>query len=349
MIWLTWRQFRVQAVVTAAILAVFGVLLLVTGPSLGGVYRTSGFAACHSGCAQLAGNFLAQIGVPHYHLVYLFGAVLIIVLPAIIGLFWGAPLLARELEAGTFRLAWNQSVTRERWLAVKLGVLGLASMAAAGLLSLILGWWASPIDRAAGLGSVGGYENRFFPVVFGTRGIAPLGYAAFAFVLGVLIGLLIRRTVPAMAVTLGLIAAVQIAFPLVVRPHLITPVRHSITITASAIQGMGVSGPGPDAQLRTVFAGTVNTPGAWVYSDATVTASGSPDLGTVPAACQNIGPNGSFQPCQQALAARNFQQQLVYQPASRYWTFQALEFGIYLTVAIVLAWASFWLLRRRLS
>ena len=54
------------------------------------------------------------------------------VAPALIGIFWGAPLVTRELEAGTFRLAWNQSVTRARWMAVKLGLIGLAAMATAG-------------------------------------------------------------------------------------------------------------------------------------------------------------------------------------------------------------------------
>ena len=75
--------------------------------------------------------------------------VLVIVVPGIIGLFWGAPLVARELEAGTFRLAWTQSVTRTRWLAVEArrrrpGV----SMAVAGLLSLMVTWWASPPEPA---------------------------------------------------------------------------------------------------------------------------------------------------------------------------------------------------------
>jgi hypothetical protein len=224
-------------------------------------------------------------------------------------------------------------------------------MAAAGVLSLILGWWASPIDRAAGVAATSGYENRFFPVVFGTRGIVPLGYAAFAFALGVLIGLLIRRTVPAMGITLAVIAAVQIAFPLAIRPHLITPVRVTTAVTASAIQGLDISGPGPGpgGQLVNVTAGTPDLPGAWVYSDPVVTASGSTDLGTVPPACQNLGGGGGFQPCQQALAQKNLTQVLTYQPANRYRTFQALEFGIYLTAAILLAWGCFWAIRRRLS
>ncbi|MGO9082050.1 MAG: hypothetical protein ACLQDY_23950 [Streptosporangiaceae bacterium] len=74
-------------------------------------------------------------------------------MPAIIGIFWGAPLITREIEAGTFRLAWNQSITRGRWLAVKLGFIGLTAMATAGLLSLMITWWARrimPVDRPLG-------------------------------------------------------------------------------------------------------------------------------------------------------------------------------------------------------
>jgi ABC-type transport system involved in multi-copper enzyme maturation permease subunit len=351
MIWLTWRQFRIQGIVMAAILAVFGLLLLVTGPHLASVARATGFAACHSGCAASAQNFLTRLNPP-YHLIYLLGAVLIILLPAVIGLFWGAPLIARELDTGTFRLVWNQGVTRERWLATKLAVLGLASMAAAGLLSLILGWWASPIDHAGAISASGGYESRFFPVVFGTRGIAPLGYAAFAFALGVLIGLLIRRTVPAMAVTLGLLAAVQIAFPLLVRPYLISPVRQTAIVTAASIDGLSTNQNGTLVQ---VMAQPPSLPGAWVYSSNVVDKAGSANLGALPASCPqpNGGPGqsgpASMQNCFQALAAKDLKQVTVYQPASRYWTFQALEFGIYLTAAILLAWGCFWAIRRRLS
>jgi ABC-type transport system involved in multi-copper enzyme maturation permease subunit len=348
MIWLTWRQFRFQAVIMAALLALFGLLLLITGPHLASVAQASGFAACHSGCATYAQNFFSELNPP-YHLVYLLGAVLISALPAVIGLFWGAPLIARELDSGTFRLAWNQSVTRERWLATKLAVLGLASVAAAGVLSLILGWWASPLDRAAAISSQGGYESRFFPAVFGTRGIAPLGYAAFAFALGLLIGLLIRRTIPAMGLTLALIAAVQIAFPLAIRPHLISPVRETSIVTAAAIDGISINQNGSNTQVQ---AQTPNLPGAWVYSSHVVNRAGSANLGTLPSSCPQPGggpPAGGFQECQQALAAEHLRQVTTYQPANRYWTFQALEFGIYLTAAILLASGCFWAIRRWLS
>jgi hypothetical protein len=249
------------------------------------------------------------------------------------------------VESGSYRLAWNQTITRERWLAVKLGVLGLTSMALAGLLSLALGWWASPIDHAADVGTSGGFQQRFFPTLFGARGVVPIGYAAFAFALGVLIGLLIKRTIPAMAVTLALVAAALIAMPLAIRPHLITPDRDTATLTSANIQGLATNISGTNLQ---VFASAPTPSGAWVLSTQVTTASGSTNLGTVPSVCQpsaNAGP----QACFSALAQRHYRQVVTYQPASRYWTFQWLEMGIFLTAAILLGWACFGLIRRRLS
>ena len=347
MIWLTWRQARTQTLVVASLLAAVGLLFLVSGPHLVTLYRDSTLATCHRECAGAAGNFLDSLGANgFYHQVYLLGAVLLILLPVVIGLFWGAPLIARELESGTFRLAWNQSVTRERWLAVKLSALGLTSMALAGLFSLILGWWASPIDKAAALGGAAGIETRFFPVLFGARGVAPIGYAAFAFVLGVLIGLIVRRTVPAMAITLAVIAVVQIAFPLLVRPHLVTPVRSVSAVTAASLQGL--SADANNHQLQSVFVHTATAAGAWIISSNVTTASGSASLGPVPQACQPSGGRGP-QACFNALAQRHYKSVITYEPANRYWTFQWLELGIFLTVAVLLAWACFWWTRRRLG
>ena len=58
MIWLTWRQFRAQAVAVSAALAAFAILLLVTGPHLVTLARQSGFGTCHSNCGTAAATFL---------------------------------------------------------------------------------------------------------------------------------------------------------------------------------------------------------------------------------------------------------------------------------------------------
>src|SRR5262249_40018736 len=151
----------------------------------------NGLATCqaHSDCATVANNFMTQMKASlTYKTLYDGTALFLYAVPALIGVFWGAPLLTREIETGTFRLAWNQSITRTRWLAAKLGLVGLAAMATAGLLSIMTGWWASPIDHALNLpqgrNGVSGV-NRFAPLLFGARGITPIGYAAFAFALGV--------------------------------------------------------------------------------------------------------------------------------------------------------------------
>lgn len=228
MLWLTWRQFRTQALVAAAALAAFAITLVITGIGVRDRFSAAGLPGCHAhhNCEQLVTNFISQLrsGRP-YDLLFNLGAVVVYVVPALIGLFWGAPLIARELETGTFRVAWNQSVSRNRWLAVKLGFVGLAAVATAGLLSLLITWWASPVDHAVSLAgpNAGIGMDRLAPTLFGARGIAPVGYAAFALALGVTLGVLIRRTLPAMAATLAVFAGVQIVWPIWIRPHLISP------------------------------------------------------------------------------------------------------------------------------
>jgi ABC-type transport system involved in multi-copper enzyme maturation permease subunit len=346
MIWLTWRQFRVQALVISALLAILAAVLLATGLSLATRYHASGVAACaaNGDCGRVATQFLNSLANTIYRTLYLLGAALLLVIPAIIGIFWGAPLIARELESGTFRLAWNQSVTRDRWLAVKLGILGLAAVAAAGLLSLMIGWWAAPIEHAGLLAGPGTFVfSRFNLVMFDVRGVAPIGYAAFAFTLGVFVGVVVRRTLPAMAITLAIFAVVQIVMPLWIRPHLITPVRTTVPIVAANIQGIMVSRPGGP---MAVSVGDPVIQGAWILSTQAITASGSASLGTAPQACQS---QQGFGACANAIAQMHLRQAIVYQPASRYWPLQWLETGIFLTVAILMAWGCFWWVRRRLS
>ena len=202
---------------------------------------------------------------------------LIVVLPGIIGIFWGAPLVARELEAGTYRLAWTQSVTRTRWLAVKLGVVGLASMAVAGLASLMVTWWASPLDRV--------HMSLFG--AFDSRDIVPIGYTAFAFALGVTAGVLIRRPLPAMAATLVAFTGARLAVTYWIRPHLIAPLHADVAISAAAIVGYGSDSPGGQQGLQLA---SPNMPNAWIYSQQLVDKTGQPITNQfVQRTCPGIG------------------------------------------------------------
>jgi ABC-type transport system involved in multi-copper enzyme maturation permease subunit len=330
MTWLTWRQFRAQTIAASAGLAILAIVLAITGVQLTHLFDTTVIPCrAHGDCAAATNAFQRQDVVLQNLIKLLMYAV-----PAVIGIFWGAPLLARELETGTYRLAWTQSVTRGRWLAVKLLLTGLASVAAAGLLSLMVTWWSGPFDRVA--------AGRLGPGEFSQGGIVIIGYAAFAFALGVTTGLLIRRTVPAMAVTLAIFVAVQLAVPFWVRPHLISPLRSVSALSVASIQGVSIRGPGDELFVSAA----PNIPGAWIYSAQVTTAAGSTSLGPAPAAC---GPNSGYNACQAALARMHLRVVATYQPASRYWTFQWHETAIYLILALALAGFSWWWVRRRLT
>jgi hypothetical protein len=347
MTWLAWRQFRAQAVTAAAVLAVFAVVLVATGPRLANLYAASGVAGCHgaTGCGRLADSFLGRVnGV--YPVVYVLGIAGIVVAPAVIGIFWGAPLVAREFEAGTFRLAWTQSITRTCWLAVRLTLVGLAAVAVTGALSVMHAWWAAPIGQAARLASNSNFPLGMGPfslLAFGAHGVTPLGYAAFAFALGVTAGTFIRRAIPAMALTLAIFAAVQVAMPLAIRPHLFPP-RH-VTAELSSFSSLPTQiGPGG------TFAFSVyrlpSQPGAWILSSGAVNAAGQPV--STSAACKSYALNAS-PAWSQCLTSHGIRIAVTYQPTSRYWPLQWTETAIYLALAMALAGYCFWRLNRRLS
>lgn len=249
-------------------------------------------------------------------------------------------MITREIEAGTLRLAWYQSVTRTRWTVVKLVMIGSASMAVAGVLSLMVTQWSEPIDGTGGFPTGQGQLSRFHPLIFDARGVAPLGYAAFGSVTGVLIGTLVKRTVPAMAATLAVIAAVQIIVPTMVRPHLITPeLRTGPILTVPVLDTMTVQHNG---QLTV----PADVPGAWIISNQTVTPSGRVfTLPEVPP-CQS----GTHDQCVAWITGQNLRQVVTYQPASRYWQFQWYETVLFLAVAVVLSAACvLWIRRSRLG
>jgi ABC-type transport system involved in multi-copper enzyme maturation permease subunit len=346
MIWLTWRQFRTQAATVYAAVAAIAVVLAITGPRLLELSRAYPNAVFD----QLTRTDRNLYGA---------GLVVMAVAPAVIGAFWGAPMVARELEAGTHRLAWNQTVTRTRWLATKLGITALAAAAAVGVLTLAVSWWAGPLDGALS-STHGSLPSRLTPVAFAMRGVAPVGYAVFALVLGVAAGIVLRRTVPAMAVTLALFTFVQIAVPLWVRPHLVPPVRQTVTITGQNLDGITLQGNVTPVVRLTVNTGDLRD---WVLSNRTADASGRPVDALPPwmADClqppSSGGPRSSggpgripaIQACLARLTDLGYRQRVVYQPVSRFWALQWAETALFLALSGLLTGFCFWWTRRRLA
>jgi hypothetical protein len=341
MTWLTWRQFRTQTLVTLAALAAIAVTLGVTGPHLAHLFHTE-IAGClgQSSPNACSTDTLNAFTATDSFLQTFFGYALIVI-PGLIGAFWGAPLLTRELEAGTHRLAWNQSVTRTRWLAVKVGLIGATSALTAGLFTLMLTWWSGPLDRVN--------ANRITPPTFDQRGIDPIGWALFAFALGVTAGVLIHRTIPAMATTIAVFTAARILWPLYVRPsYLIPPVHKTARIGTLPFDWVGVNhGPSSPMVVHVLM------PGAWILSDHTVNAAGHEVLGsTLFPLCTPTTSGGVTKHVPDSCFIRHLTQLgynksvLTYQPANRYWPLQWVETGVLAAVAMLLAAFCYWWVRR---
>ena len=181
---------------------------------------------------------------------------------------------------------------------------------------------------------------------------APLGYAAFGFALGVTAGLLIRRVVPAMALTLAVFVGVQVVMPLWIRPHLLPADQTTAAIASTHPTVSHLSGA-----LVVTASSLPGQPGAWILSSGPVDAAGRL-VSTLPAACtQTSGPGtpasgltaGSPSDVLPCLASPGIREAVSYQPASHYWPLQLTETGIFLALALGLAGFCFWWLDRRLA
>lgn len=343
MIRVSYWQFRLPLYIALSGLAVVALAAGITGPGLAHLYDTT-----VANCASTDGDCSTALSLfnAHDQVLKVAAQAVSLCLPAVLGMFWGAPLVARELESGTFRLAWTQSRSRLKWFAAKLAVVGLTTLAIQGLISLALTWWWSPVDRAN--------PNRFSPALFGALGIAPIGYAAFALALGITAGVVIRRTLPAMAATLAVFVGVRLAVTYWVRPFFAAPLH--VVLSLSPDQTVGLDSP-PGGPLSLNFF-PPQFPDAWLRSSQVANAAGQAPSGTVlnnlcPQFVQIIhGGHGdqlqAVQACVTRLSA-TFHQTVVYQPASRYWPFQWAELGVFVALAGALAAFSAWWIRRRLA
>ncbi|MFC4009129.1 ABC transporter permease [Nonomuraea purpurea] len=310
MLWLTWRQHRMQVLVTTALLAAIGVTLLINGLGAADFAARNTQAAidCASApgtdaCAVYTGGMMEWM----WSVGEIFGW-LPLLAPALIGAFWGAPLLGREFERGTHQLAWTQSVSRSRWLAAKVGGLGfLVTLGGLALGGAVSAWLAV-------------FDSAEFPVNFLSQswfrlvGIVPAAWWLFAFVLGVAMGAAFRRTVPAMALTLaicaGLFFGLRTVQPMYANPQL-------------AVQTTVVNDVVPDDVL------TLNL--YWIDRNGSVLTGPDMDL----ALARPCGTDPTAAKYDECSFKQGYRQVTVFQPADRFWRFQWTETGILLIAAAV--------------
>jgi len=312
MAWVTWRQHRAQAIATAGLLVALAVAVLATNLPIRAAYHRDTLSEClppttRAGCDIIVRHFLGQFDS---WVAALRG---LAVLPALAGLFIGAPLLARELEHGTHRFAWTQGVTRRRWLLSKTMLLAVGTLAGAGIASALVMWWRSPFDTL---------DGRMSPSGFDIEGVVVPAYALFALAVGVLAGLLFRRTVPAMTATLVVFVATRLVVLKFLRPHFEAPLERTAVATDTGRQA-----------------------GDWLLSDTLVDAAGRQitagreDLAVLHAQQAGIDPHSY-------LVSVGWKRVISYQPAGRFWEFQLLEAGLFAALAVAIVLTAIWLVRR---
>jgi ABC-type transport system involved in multi-copper enzyme maturation permease subunit len=333
MIWLTWRQLRKQAFYTAIALVGLVALMLPTGLAMHHAFTGSGLANCIAklGTAQLVSgddcNTLREQFSNQYNGMAYIG-ILFVVLPAFVGLFFGAPLVAREVEHGTHRLVWTQGVSRRRWAWTKFGLIGAVALVLAVAYALGMSWWFGPVVTAGG--------GRMGPISFDVQGIVPVGYTLFAVALGVFAGAASRKVLPAMGITLGGYLVVRILIETLARPRYMAPETLSVSVTSPT-------------QFNP-FAGD------WIFSQGIINAAGTLVLPNSRIRC-DVGPGSARAPGQdaaecggdlvrQGLGPGPFSNWMQYHPDSRFWAFQGIETGIFLALtALLLFLAVRWIKR----
>jgi ABC-type transport system involved in multi-copper enzyme maturation permease subunit len=338
--WFIWRLHRTQWMIFGLILAAFAVFAILTGNHFWHLYQQA-LQTCTQNPATPSCSDL------HNSLPQSYGAILRVVyvtglgVPLLLGLFMGSPLFSKEYEEGTNKLAWTQSVSRRKWLTAKL-VWTLAFAALYGLaVSLLISWWARTTNALD--------HSRFATGQFDVQGIMPFVYSVFFTAIGFAVSAWSRKTMIALAVTLGVFIAFQASVGEWVRPHYMAP----ITIT-------GPMGPGDFDERIPV--------GAWVTSHSIADKNGkifdSFDIANMPLQCQQIirgntsasqnGHGGTMVKAagngtdlNACLNAAGYHQYATYQPPYRYWDFQRIEAGIYLSIAALAVGATYWAVLRR--
>jgi hypothetical protein len=320
MIWLVWRQHRLAMLAIAGVLAVIGAFLLLTGLPMYASFQAGGLAGCLGQTTGACGDAVTQFSDQYRGI----GTGLIPWLnffPGLLGLFVGAPLIAREVEQGTHRLIWTQAASRRSWLAVKLGLQLALTVAAAVAFTAMMTWWRWPLDQL---------EGHFATNVFDFEGPIATAYAVFAFALGTAAGAVLRRTVAAIGVTLAGFLAVRLPVEGLLRAHYQPAL--TTTVDATDFRSQGLVG-GTDSWI--VASGLQDSAGHRLGLDQVIALS---------RAARTAG-----QAFPNYLHDHGIVRWLDYQPADRLATFQAIETAIFLSLAALLIGLTVVWVRRRIA
>jgi len=332
MAWVTWRQHRTALIGVAALLGALALGLWAIGLQLHHAYADA--IACRPAssiaCSELVFSFNSRD-------TFLSSGFVLQAIPALIGAFVAAPVLARELETGTSRYAWTQGFGRRRWTLAKLVPLALVLTAAAGAFSVLLSWYYQPYIAATSQNLPLTGWSPLSGGLFDLRGVVFAAWTLVAFAIGGLTGMLIRRVVPAIVATLAVYAGLAFAVGLYLRQHYLAPlvVRNLISPPDSGwVVGQWWTRGGLFA-----FAGDRD-------------ADGMPPMSYLQQTCPHIAAAAPTAKPSPGAIVRCFSQHgytllTSYQPSSRFWPFQWIESGWLVALSVLLIAATVWLVRRR--
>jgi hypothetical protein len=305
MTWVSWRLQRTETLIAVGILALVAGLLVPTGITMASAYHHDGLAAClgthpSESCNQAIVAFQLRFR-PLFGLLDWFTLI-----PGLIGVLLAAAFVL-ELENGTYRLAWTQSVTRRRWIATKLAVPIALALVIATVLILLTTWWRAPFVHLNGRMETGTYDSE---------GTVVFGYTLFALGLALAVGVIWRRTVAAVTVAFVGYFVARIFVDTWLRNRLVEPLKATWHTAA---------GEPPGLNHADIISQTGTGPGF-------VVGHGSGALGAHVHVSVGIGPTTMH---------------AVYQPASHFWPMQGLETALFGGVALLLiAFAAWWTYRR---
>jgi hypothetical protein len=323
--WVIWRQHRVALATVAALVGGLSLVLFLVGLHLHHAYTAA--AACRPAgspvCAGLVNQFNGMDA-------FLANGFVLQALPALIGAFVGAPVLARELETGTFRYVWTQGFGRARWTLAKLVGLAAVVLVAAAALSILLSWYYRPYFAAANQSKFIDETSPLASGLFDLRGIDLAAWSLAAFSIGALLGMLIRRVVASIVATLVAYLGLAVAAATYLREHYVAPLAASVA-----------SVPGSDLVIRQWW----TKGGTFAFARAPIAllehVCPPPPSG---AGKGNFDKAGYVAQC---LTRHGYRQWISYQPATRFWSFQLIEAGWLLALSALLIAATVWLVRSR--
>ena len=230
MAWVIWRQHRVALSGVGALLGAVAVYLWSRGLGLHQAYAAA--APCHPASSPVCSLLVNKYNGMN---AFLANGYVLQPVPALMGAFVGAPVLARELETGTFRFAWTQGFGRWRWTLAKLVTLAVLLAGVAGALSVLFSWYYRPYFAAANQSLSLSESSPLAPGLFDLHGVAFVAWALAAFAIGGLAGMLIRRVVPAIVAALVAYTGLALAAGSLLREHYLSPVVTSkLSVPGSA-------------------------------------------------------------------------------------------------------------------